>query len=393
MRSHTFKLAARFGLATLTQGLLVLGVTTLAAAQDGAELPPPLLQSPAPGQAQAMDSPSDRPFEGGPAADTWANPAVDSYGSCSGCNACGSSYGGCGYGGYDSCGGYGSCGGCADCDAGCGLLDKIVGHFAPSDRCFSNFVAPITNSVFFEDPRTLTQARFLFLNHELPAALGGGDVQVYALQLRAAINDRLSVIAIKDGFIVGQPSSPADDGWADIGIGFKYLLWADCCRQQLLAGGVTFELPTGSQRSLQGNGDGEFNIFLSGGARLFDGLNWLATGGVRIPTNHNEESQVFYFSNHLSRRLGCSNFYMVGETNWYHWLRSGNQTALAGVEGLDFFNFGSTGVAGNDIVTGAWGLRYKPNYGTEIGIAYEVPLTSREDIIDNRFTFDWIFRY
>ena len=45
----------------------------------------------------------------------------------------------------------------------------------------------MTNPVFFEDPRTLTEARMIFFQHKVPAAAGGGDVQLYAVQLRAAL--------------------------------------------------------------------------------------------------------------------------------------------------------------------------------------------------------------
>jgi len=54
---------------------------------------------------------------------------------------------------------------------------------------------------------------------------------------------------------------------------------------------------------------------------------------------------------------------------------------------------GSTGVTGNDIVTQAIGIKFKRNKNREIGIAYEVPVTSRRDVLKNRLTFDWIFRY
>jgi hypothetical protein len=66
---------------------------------------------------------------------------------------------------------------------------------------------------------------------------------------------------------------------------------------------------------------------------------------------------------------------------------------VPGVEGLDLFNLGSSGVAGNDIVTQAAGIKFKPNRHQEIGAAYEFPLTDRRDILENRLNFNWIFRY
>jgi hypothetical protein len=50
-------------------------------------------------------------------------------------------------------------------------------------------------------------------------------------------------------------------------------------------------------------------------------------------------------------------------------------------------------VAGTNIVTGAFGLKYKPSQNVEIGVCWEVPLTVRRDILDNRITADLILRY
>ena len=45
------------------------------------------------------------------------------------------------------------------------------------------------------------------------------------------------------------------------------------------------------------------------------------------------------------------------------------------------------------IVTGAFGAKYKPNRHVEIGVAWELPLTERRDILENRLTVDAILRY
>jgi hypothetical protein len=266
------------------------------------------------------------------------------------------------------------------------------GLIGPSDHGFDNFISPMTNPVFFEDPRTLTEARFIFLNHHVPDALGGGDVQVYALQLRAALTEDLSLIATKDGFIVSD-NPLINDGWADIALGLKYNLYKDVQNQEILSAGFTFELPTGSSQALQGNGDGEFNLFLSGGLELFPEWHYLTASGFRLPTNRAEESSVWYWSNHLDRQLGQSGFYLFGETNWYHWMGSGRAFTLAPVEGIDLFNLGAVGVSGNDIVTGALGVKYKPSAAMELGLAWELPLTDRRDVLHDRITFDCVLRY
>ena len=249
----------------------------------------------------------------------------------------------------------------------------------------------MTNPVFFEDPRNLTEARLIFLNHSVPNSLGGGDVQLYALQLRASLTENLSFIATKDGFAVSD-NPLVDDGWADVAAGLKYNLIQDPYSQMLLSAGAVYEMPIGATRTRQGNGDGEFNIFATGGVEVIDNVHYVTASGFRLPVDTNAESQVWYWSNHLDYQIGGTGLYLLGETNWYHWMKSGSAFP-APVEGGDLFNLGSAGVAGNDIVTGALGVKYKPADNMEIGFAWEIPLTDRKDILQDRLTVDWIIRY
>ncbi len=296
---------------------------------------------------------------------------------------------------YESVADYNSYGNAAcasGCDSGCELDSPFgFGLIKRSDHCFSDFISPMTNPVFFEDPRSNTEARFIFFDHNVPTAAGGGDVQLYALQLRARLTDYVSLIATKDGYVTS--SNPfIDNGWADLAVGLKFNLLRNVCRQRLLSGGFTYELPTGEASAFQGNGDGEFNLFLTGGTRLGSRSHWISAGGLRLPVNDTDESTSAYWSNHLDYRF-ARRWYVLTELNWYHWLASGQDGPLPGIEGLDVINFGNPGVSGNDIVTNAYGMKFKPNCHNELGFAWEFPLTERRDIIDNRLTVDWIFRY
>lgn len=283
-------------------------------------------------------------------------------------------------------------GGCDLCDCECdGVCDRLFGIVAPSDMCFCDFISPMTNPVFFEDPRTLSELRFIYIHHKLPPALGADNVQLFAMQFRAALTDRLSLIATKDGYITTN-SPLLNDGWADVAIGLKYNLYKDPDTQTILSGGVTYELPIGSTRTFQGNGDGEFNLFLSGGKQLGCYSHWISTGGIRLPTNTTEENQVAYWSNHFDRRLANYPIYGFVEFNYFHWMKSGTAFPLA-VEGGDLFNLGAVNVAGNSIVTGAFGSKVKPTDYSELGVAWEVPLTERRGVLDNRLTLDYIIRY
>jgi hypothetical protein len=133
-------------------------------------------------------------------------------------------------------------------------------------------------------------------------------------------------------------------------------------------------------------------MFTSGATRFLDDYHLMSGFGWRLPVDQAAESTSIYWSNHVDRKIGNSNFYLLGECNWFHWVADGGTTA-ANFEGIDLINLGSTNVDGNDIVTGALGVKYKPSGNTEIGVAWEVPLTDRQDIMEDRLTVDWILRY
>lgn len=279
------------------------------------------------------------------------------------------------------------------CDTDCGCCDcKLLGFIAPSAGCFEDFISPMTNPLFFEDPRNLTEIRVIFAQHDVPEnVLNGGEVQYLAAQIRVALTERLSIIAVKDGFMWGQPDV-APDGWADVTAGLKYTLISNPCEQFILSGGLTYEMPVGSTRALQGNGDGDLHAFLSMGKQLGCNFHWLSGLGYRAALDQNEGSDMMYWSNHIDYQLtDC--WYPFIEANWFNWTRSGDVAATAGLEGGDLYNLGSQNVAGNNIVTVAAGLKYKPSDCVEVGVAYELPATDRRDLMESRLTADFIYRY
>lgn len=282
------------------------------------------------------------------------------------------------------------------CGLGCGLHDcplKLGNPFQGSDKCFNDFISPMTNPIYFEDPRTVSELRPIYVHHKLPRGVGGGNVNLWALQIRAALTDRLSFIATKDGFLTSN-NPLIDDGWADVSAGLKYNLIRDPFKGRLLSAGAVFELPVGSTRAAQGNGGGEIVVFLSGGLRIGERGHFVAASGLRMPTDQAAESSSFYLSTHYDHRI-TKRSYLLTELNWYRWYQGGN-VGLPGVptvEGLDVFNFGAPDVAGNNIITWGFGMKFKPADNQEVGIAYEIPLSSRRDIIDNRLTLDYIYRF
>ncbi|MCA8987573.1 MAG: hypothetical protein KDA78_08030 [Planctomycetaceae bacterium] len=231
------------------------------------------------------------------------------------------------------------------------------------------------------------------MHHVIPQGVAGGEINLLAAQLRFAVNEKLSIIATKDGYLTSS-NGVVDDGWADVALGAKYTFFRDPAAGKLAAAGMTFELPVGSHTAAQGNGAGEFNLFGTGGTRIGNNMHYLAAGGLRLPADSAAESKSFYLSQHLDYMVNRK-VYLLTELNWFGWFQGGNAgvPGLPQVEGGDLINLGAPDVAGNNIITMAWGAKYKPSGNQEIGLAWEIPVSSRNDVMSNRLTADWILRY
>ena len=150
-----------------------------------------------------------------------------------------------------------NCDCCADCLTCC---ERWLG-LLPSDHCFERFISPLSNPFFFEDPRSLTEARGIFIDHQLPAAIGGGDLQVEALQLRGRLTERWSVVMGRLANInVNAPGGPS--GLLSVPIGVKYNLVRDVECQRLMSVDLTYFIP-GSAAPLPPPGGGDFHLVIS----------------------------------------------------------------------------------------------------------------------------------
>lgn len=79
------------------------------------------------------------------------------------------------------------------------------------------------------------------------------------------------------------------------------------------------------------------------------------------------------------------------EFNGITWTDGGNALAVD-FEGGDLINLGASDADGT-VITGALGMRWAAREDVSIGFAYEVPLTSREDLIDSRATLDLVWSF
>lgn len=254
-------------------------------------------------------------------------------------------------------------------------------------------ISPVTNPLFFESPLIQSEVRPLAVWHNVDNsfATGGGEVRVFAAQLRYAITDRLAFIATKDGYIDADFPGGADpDGWADIAGGLKYALIDDAARELMVTAGLKLEFPTGNTRVFQGNGDGEWNPFVSA-IKGFGNFHVVGSAGVRLPNDWNDETASAHYSLQLDYYT-CRWFIPFVAGNGFTVLSEAKGPALK-VEGYDLINFGSSDAKGFTQITLGAGFRSRLHKNVDFGFAYEFGATDPKGLFDDRYTVDFIFRF
>lgn len=264
---------------------------------------------------------------------------------------------------------------------------------APAESWIDQAISPVANPLFFESPFIQSEVRPIFAYHNIDDTFVGGFVRYYALQVRYAVNDRLAIIATKDGYIELRPDAvvPAADGWADIGAGLKYAVIDDREANFILTPGLKFEFPAGQSRVLQGNGDGEFNVFVSA-AKGWDRLHVSGTFGARVPVDFDEETASLHYALMVDYYT-CQWFIPFVALNGFTWLSEGDTALTGNIEGFDLVNFGSNNVRGETQLTFAVGARSRLCKWADLGFAYERCFTTPKGLFDDRYTFDMIVRF
>jgi hypothetical protein len=256
-----------------------------------------------------------------------------------------------------------------------------------------NTISPVTNPIFFEDPVIRTEIRPIFAYHRIDKDFitNGGDAEVYALQIRYAVTDRLAIIATQDGYMNINPGSGGNlSGWLDIAAGVKYALIDNKEKNFILTPGLTFSIPTGSTEIFHGRGSGEWNFFTSAEKGWGD-FHLLGNLGLRVPNDTNEQSTILHYSLHADYRV-CRLFIPFVEANGWTVLHHGDNLPLTS-EGYDVFNFGSSKAGNVTQFTIGGGFRSRLTKNLDLGVAYEKAVADPYGVTDDRFTFDVCIRF
>lgn len=247
---------------------------------------------------------------------------------------------------------------------------------------------PVSAPVTFESPLIHTSLRPIYARHGFPSdsIFGGGSLTIYALQARLALSERFALIATKDGYFDLDPDTGSSEtGLGDIAGGFKYAFLQDEQANLIATGGLVFETTSGDDEVFQGNGDGNLRPFLSAGWGLGE-CALVGNLGYNHPFDGDEESTSFDYHVAASWKA-TEDLVPLAELNGIHYVSSGNALPFD-YEGTDVINLGSSSVAGNDLITGAVGLRQRVWKRWWFGVAYEVPLSAHDDLFDERITAD-----
>jgi hypothetical protein len=268
---------------------------------------------------------------------------------------------------------------------------------ARSDQGFKDFISPVTNPTYFEDPRSLTEFRFIGIYQRAPGdnpLLDGGTIYNFNLQGRISINDNWSLILHRLGFSNIKTGDNAvgyggGTGIDDIQLGVKYTFLRDTRSETLLAAGVSFEIPIGSSSVLAGTGAG-VTPYLSYGQGFLDNWHFLATGGYRFGFAGGS-SDFLFASAHLDYGF-FKRFYPLVEMNWYYYTGNGDRQS-GDFEGGDLRNIGADNVSGKSLITLAGGFRFKFSDSLQAGIVYEMPVVGTDMLEKYRVMLDFIIRY
>jgi hypothetical protein len=275
-----------------------------------------------------------------------------------------------------------------------------------SDHEFDCFISPVTNPFFFEDPRSLTEVRPIFIYQNIPShnpVFSGGNAGFFGAQGRVAITDRFSIVLNELGWVYLNPNDTAvagkDVGFAEVKVGPKYTFIRNPGSGTVLAGGLTFEIPTGDSKVFQNTGSLSLDPYVTIMQQIgrapsgYGSFNLGGELGYSVSTD-DKRTDFLHMSAHLDMNVANANkIYPLMELNWFHYTSGGKSTDL-GIAGGDLINFGSHDVGVKDYVNMAFGARYKFCEAAQIGAAFSWPLSySKTSIDDFRFTLDFIYRY
>ena len=265
--------------------------------------------------------------------------------------------------------------------------------FKGSLTAHNRYLPPVSNPLFNETPYITTEIRPILLLNKIPDEFvsSGGDIRIIAAEIRVALNDKLGIIATKDGYadIDFESALPDETGSANVSLGLKYALYSEPETNSIVSIGFEYEAPVGTLETagidLQGQGDGFVDLF-SSAATTWGRWGLQGNIGYNIALDSDHDSSMLHVSAHLDYQVN-DYFYPLVELNTFSVRKDGDRLPFD-FEGIDIVNFGSTDAG--TVTTMAIGARFVINDNLLMGFAYEAPISNRKDLMDDRYYFDLV---
>lgn len=254
------------------------------------------------------------------------------------------------------------------------------------------FVHPLTAPYYHEDSFVTSDLRLWYAYHNFPKSglLNGGYANVYAVQLRLALTERIQFVAYKDGYtdLNTGLGLTHESGWNDIAAGLKWNFLQDWDHQLHAALGVGYELKTGQGKVFQN--DDEVRVWGSvnkgfGKLHLGGTLNYLYAPDKDRGLGDGDRVMAHVHADYWA----CKWFSPVVEANAYYVTDEG--PLKLPIQGADVLNLG--GGEDEEIVTLGLGGEFRPFKSLKVRAAYEMPLTKNEDIFGYRWTFSSVLSF
>lgn len=262
------------------------------------------------------------------------------------------------------------------------------------DRHFRNKPRPIGSPLYFEDPFINTDLRLGYFYNKVPddSRLKGGDFNVYTMQARVALTDRLQFLVGDGGTQLDSPVLKDDSGWNDLTLGLKYAAYVDHEEDLIVSTGLKWRLSNGHADTLSGGVD-ELTPFVS----AFKGwgkFNLLADVEGRIAMDEHRGNHLLCWNLQASYEIIERLFFPLFEFHGVHYLSNGDRNCWD-VGGLDIANIGSNEVAGHSSFWAGVGARWNIVDHVSWGTVWEFPLQNPDnnDLFDYRVSTNLIFTF
>ena len=193
------------------------------------------------------------------------------------------------------------------------MVSEHNGEWFRSDHMFDGFISPVTNPFLFEDPRSLTGIRPIFIYQQIPASQRdflGGHGAFFGTQARVAFTDRWSLVLNKLGGVSANPGDgsifPDKTGFAELWLGRSGFYRGG--ETGSVAASFTVQIPTGC--GPPGHGTLSLVPYRATGRTSSDcswgGFNVMASTGYAFSTNNQRSDYCLVVGAWTSTRATCT---------------------------------------------------------------------------------------